>query len=155
MSPNGACSGPTTHGTSYVIVPLFALANAGIEISSEFLIRAATSPITLGIVSGYVLGKPIGIVGTTWLVSRLNSEGGCGSRSASGARWNRRNRRHRIHRLAADSQPRILRTGTAGSQARHPLRRPARLPARLDDLRAYCSTRRPSGPARCSARPRP
>ena len=54
-----------------MIVPLFALANAGIEISSEFLIRAATSPITLGIVSGYVLGKPIGIVGTTWLVSRL------------------------------------------------------------------------------------
>ena len=52
-------------------MPLFALANAGIEISEEFLVRAATSPITLGIVSGYVLGKPIGIVGTTWLVSRL------------------------------------------------------------------------------------
>ena len=46
-------------------MPLFALANAGIEISEEFLVRAATSPITLGIVSGYVLGKPIGIVGTT------------------------------------------------------------------------------------------
>jgi protein-disulfide isomerase len=55
----------------HVIVPLFALANAGIEISEEFLVRAATSPITLGIVGGYVLGKPIGIVGTTWLVSRL------------------------------------------------------------------------------------
>jgi Na+/H+ antiporter 1 len=54
-----------------VIVPLFALANAGIEISEEFLVRAASSPITLGIVEGYVVGKPIGIVGTTWLVSRL------------------------------------------------------------------------------------
>jgi Na+/H+ antiporter NhaA len=31
-----------------VIVPIFALANAGIEISEEFLARAATSPITLG-----------------------------------------------------------------------------------------------------------
>ena len=54
-----------------MIVPIFALANAGIEISEEFLARAATSPITLGIVAGYVLGKPIGIVGTAWLVSRL------------------------------------------------------------------------------------
>ena len=49
----------------------FALANAGVQISSEFLARAATSPITLGVVAGYVLGKPIGIVGTAWLASRL------------------------------------------------------------------------------------
>ena len=58
--------------TSYLIVPLFALSNAGIAISSEFLSRAYTSPITLGILIGYVAGKPIGIVGTSWLVSRLN-----------------------------------------------------------------------------------
>ncbi len=57
--------------TSYVIVPLFALANAGIEISGDFLSRAYTSPITLGILFGYVLGKPVGIVGGTWLVTRL------------------------------------------------------------------------------------
>jgi Na+/H+ antiporter NhaA len=71
LSPNERLQRAYHPWTSYVIVPLFALANAGIEISSEFLVRAATSPITLGIVSGYVLGKPIGIVGTTWLVSRL------------------------------------------------------------------------------------
>lgn len=58
--------------TSYLIVPLFALANAGIAISGEFLSRAYTSPITLGILLGYVAGKPIGIVGTSWLVTRLN-----------------------------------------------------------------------------------
>ena len=57
--------------TSYVIVPLFALANAGIHVDSDLLSDALTSPITLGIVFGYVLGKPIGITGTTWLVSRL------------------------------------------------------------------------------------
>jgi Na+/H+ antiporter NhaA len=39
-----------------VIVPLVAPANAGVEISLEFLTRAATSPITLGVVAGYVLG---------------------------------------------------------------------------------------------------
>jgi Na+/H+ antiporter NhaA len=58
--------------TSYLIVPLFALANAGIPISGEFLSHAYTSPITLGILIGYVAGKPIGIVGSSWLVTRLN-----------------------------------------------------------------------------------
>ena len=58
--------------TSYLIVPLFALANAGIAISGEFLSRAYTSPITLGILIGYVAGKPLGIVGSSWLVTRLN-----------------------------------------------------------------------------------
>ncbi|MGH3546736.1 MAG: Na+/H+ antiporter NhaA, partial [Pseudonocardiaceae bacterium] len=58
--------------TSYLIVPLFALANAGIAISGGFLSRAYTSPITLGILFGYIAGKPIGIVGSSWLVTRLN-----------------------------------------------------------------------------------
>ncbi len=58
--------------TSYVIVPVFALANAGIAISGSFLAKAYTSPITLGIIAGYVLGKPIGVAGTTWLVTRLS-----------------------------------------------------------------------------------
>jgi Na+/H+ antiporter NhaA len=58
--------------TSYVVVPLFALANAGITISAEFIGRAATSPITLGILAGYVAGKPIGVFGFSWLVSWLS-----------------------------------------------------------------------------------
>ena len=71
LSPNERLQRAYHPWTSYVIVPLFALANAGVEINRELLVRAATSPITLGIVAGYVLGKPIGIVGTAWLVSRL------------------------------------------------------------------------------------
>ena len=47
--------------TSYAIVPLFALANAGIAIDGGFLRRGFTSPITLGILFGYVVGKPVGI----------------------------------------------------------------------------------------------
>jgi Na+/H+ antiporter NhaA len=58
--------------TSYLIVPLFALANAGIELSGEFLSSAFTSRITLGILIGYVVGKPIGIVGASWLVTKLS-----------------------------------------------------------------------------------
>jgi len=56
--------------TSYVIVPLFALANAGIHLSGRLLGDAITSPITLGIVVGYVVGKPVGIFAGTWLASR-------------------------------------------------------------------------------------
>jgi Na+/H+ antiporter NhaA len=57
---------------SYAIVPLFALANAGIAINAGFLGRAYTSPITLGILVGYVAGKPIGIIGGSWLVTRIS-----------------------------------------------------------------------------------
>jgi protein-disulfide isomerase len=58
--------------TSYVIVPLFALANAGIAINGGFLARGYSSPITLGILIAYVVGKPVGITGTSWLVTRLS-----------------------------------------------------------------------------------
>ena len=43
-------------------MPLFALANAGVHVDGQLLGDAVTSPITLGIVAGYVVGKPVGIV---------------------------------------------------------------------------------------------
>jgi Na+/H+ antiporter NhaA len=60
--------------TSFVVVPLFALANAGFTINGGFLAHAYGSPITLGIVIAYVLGKPIGITGAAALVTRLSHE---------------------------------------------------------------------------------
>ena len=56
--------------TSYAIVPLFALSNAGITFSGGLLGDALRSPVTLGIVVGYVVGKPAGIVGASWLATR-------------------------------------------------------------------------------------
>jgi Na+/H+ antiporter NhaA len=56
--------------TSYVVVPLFALVNAGFAINGSFLAHAYTSPVTLGIVLGYLLGKPIGITGAAALLTR-------------------------------------------------------------------------------------
>ncbi len=56
--------------TSYVIVPLFALANAGIHLSAKVLGDAISSPITLGILIGYVVGKPIGVFAGSWLATR-------------------------------------------------------------------------------------
>jgi len=72
ISPNERLQQLFHPWTSYVVVPLFALANAGIPINAEFLARAYRSPITLGILVGYVAGKPIGIVGFSWLLTRLS-----------------------------------------------------------------------------------
>ena len=58
--------------TSYVFVPLFALANAGIVLGRDMLGEAFRSPITLGILVGYVVGKPVGVVGSSWLATRLS-----------------------------------------------------------------------------------
>ena len=58
--------------TSYVVVPLFALANAGIALDGAFLARAFSSPITLGILLGYVIGKPVGILGGSALATHLS-----------------------------------------------------------------------------------
>jgi Na+/H+ antiporter NhaA len=56
--------------TSHLIVPLFALANAGVDLDWEVLREAASEPILIGIVVGLVVGKPLGILGATWIVSR-------------------------------------------------------------------------------------
>jgi NhaA family Na+:H+ antiporter len=57
--------------TSYVIVPLFALANAGVAISAEGLGNAASSPVTLGVTVGLVIGKLVGVAGAIALALHL------------------------------------------------------------------------------------
>ena len=72
VSPNERLQTLWHPWTSYAIVPLFALANAGVQLSGGFLARAFASPVTLGILLGYVVGKPLGIFGATWLASRVS-----------------------------------------------------------------------------------
>jgi protein-disulfide isomerase len=72
LSPNERLQQLYHPWTSYVIVPIFALANAGIAIDMGFLSRAYTSPITLGIIVGYVVGKPVGVVLTSSLVTKMS-----------------------------------------------------------------------------------
>ncbi|MFL6137062.1 MAG: Na+/H+ antiporter NhaA [Frankiaceae bacterium] len=71
VSPNDRLQQLYHPWTSYVIVPLFALANAGISIDAGFLAHAYASPITLGILLGYVLGKPAGILAVSALTTRV------------------------------------------------------------------------------------
>jgi Na+/H+ antiporter NhaA len=70
ISPNERLQHMFHPWTSLVVVPLFALANAGVRIDGAMLERAATSTITLGILAGLVVGKLVGITGMTWLVTR-------------------------------------------------------------------------------------
>ncbi len=72
ISPNDRLALLFHPWSSYLIVPLFALANAGIVLNASFLARAYTSPVTLGIIVGYLAGKPLGTAGGAWLVTRLS-----------------------------------------------------------------------------------
>ena len=75
ISPNARLQQIYHPWTSYVIVPLFALANAGVVINGATLGSAFTSPITLGILIGYVAGKPAGTMASAWLLERLSRGG--------------------------------------------------------------------------------
>jgi Na+/H+ antiporter NhaA len=72
ISPNERLAQLFHPWTSYVVVPLFALANAGIPLDADALGDAFGSPITIGIVLGYCLGKPLGIALTCRLVALLS-----------------------------------------------------------------------------------
>jgi Na+/H+ antiporter NhaA/protein-disulfide isomerase len=69
ISPNDRLQQLYHPWTSYLIVPLFALANAGVAVNAGLLTQAFTSPVTLGILLGYVIGKPVGTTGAAWLVT--------------------------------------------------------------------------------------
>jgi NhaA family Na+:H+ antiporter len=57
--------------TSFAVVPLFALANAGVPLSRASLAAAVGSSVTLGVAVGLVVGKLVGISGAAWLAMRL------------------------------------------------------------------------------------
>lgn len=72
ISPNERLQASFHPWASYLIVPLFALANAGLVIDGPFLARAFTSPVTLGILLGYTVGKPAGVAGVSGLVAAVS-----------------------------------------------------------------------------------
>lgn len=54
------------------VMPIFALANAGISLSLDGLQAAIAHPVALGVAFGLLVGKPLGIVLFSWLAIRLN-----------------------------------------------------------------------------------
>jgi NhaA family Na+:H+ antiporter len=71
VSPNERLQTLYHPWTGYVVVPLFALANAGVSLSADALRDAAGSPVTLGVIAGLVLGKLIGISAGSFAAVRL------------------------------------------------------------------------------------
>lgn len=55
---------------AFIIMPLFALANAGMDIGKNFF-TAIINPVSLGIVTGLVIGKFVGVLLFTWLMIKL------------------------------------------------------------------------------------
>jgi Na+/H+ antiporter NhaA len=72
LSPNARLQTLLHPWTSYVIVPLFAMANAGIALDTGFLRQAYAAPVTLGVLVGYVVGKPVAVVATSTMVTVLS-----------------------------------------------------------------------------------
>lgn len=68
--------------TSFLIVPAFALANAGLVLNGEIMSAAASSGATWGVAAGLVLGKPLGITLAIWLAVKL-----LGWELPKGIRW--------------------------------------------------------------------
>ena len=58
---------------SFLVLPLFALANAGVLLDANSVTAALRSPLTWGIVAGLVIGKFIGITGATWFMQRTGA----------------------------------------------------------------------------------
>jgi Na+/H+ antiporter NhaA len=70
ISPNDRLQHTLHPWSSFVVVPLFALANAGIDLSGNLLERAFASPVTLGVILGLVVGKTLGIPIGAWIGTR-------------------------------------------------------------------------------------
>ena len=71
------------HGpVAYVILPVFALANAGVVVGAEEALTALGTPCAMGVAAGLLLGKPVGIVGASWVAVRFGF-----AQLPQGARW--------------------------------------------------------------------
>lgn len=70
ISPNERLQYRLEPWTTRVIVPLFALANAGLHVNGAVISSAVSSPISWGTLAAFVIGKPIGILGAAWVTAK-------------------------------------------------------------------------------------
>jgi NhaA family Na+:H+ antiporter len=75
---------------TFVIIPIFAISNAGIDLADLHLGEALRQPVTLGVIFGLVLGKFLGIGGFSWLAVKIGLgklPGGVHWRHLFGVAW--------------------------------------------------------------------
>ncbi len=58
---------------AFLVIPAFALANAGVTFDGQGVSEAFTSSVTWGVIVGLVVGKPVGLVGATWIAVKLGA----------------------------------------------------------------------------------
>lgn len=56
---------------SFGIMPIFAFANAGVDLRGVDIIKVVTNPISVGVIFGLSIGKPLGVFGLSYLFSKL------------------------------------------------------------------------------------
>ena len=59
---------------AFLVVPLFALGNAGVDLRGDTLPLALSSGVTWGVAAGLAIGKPVGIMAGTWVAVKLGAE---------------------------------------------------------------------------------
>lgn len=59
--------------SGFLVLPIFAFANAGIPISGAAVSEALTSPVAIGVFVALVVGKPLGILSASWLTTRVGA----------------------------------------------------------------------------------
>ena len=168
------CSSTALHPLSaFVVVPLFALANAGVDFGGGVLGDALESRLTWAVVAGLVAGKLLGITGATLLALRLRWGALPPDVRASQRGGNRRARRHRLHGLALHRPARVRGPGARRrGEGRHLRRfdhqrragrdaaRPRTIGSRQEGLESSCASpcwesrrpgRTPTAPARATS----
>ena len=105
---------------AFLVIPAFALANAGVHFDPQSVSAAFSSSVTWGVIIGLVVGKPVGLVLMTWVAVKL------GAGRPAGVTWQGiwaigAGRRHRLHRRPVRRRPRLRRRRVAEAQQdRHP-----------------------------------
>jgi Na+:H+ antiporter, NhaA family len=57
--------------TSFLVLPLFALANAGIRLGGGDAAAALADPVSIGVIAGLIIGKPLGVVVAAFITVKL------------------------------------------------------------------------------------
>jgi NhaA family Na+:H+ antiporter len=71
MSPLQRMEHEMHHWVIFMVMPIFALANAGISMTADELSTAISSPVTIGVALGLLIGKPVGITLAAWLAVKM------------------------------------------------------------------------------------
>ena len=103
------------HGfVAFVVMPIFALANAGVAFGADFA-TLATDTVALAIALGLVVGKPIGVMGLAFLAVKTGLAGAADGHHLAPRAGRELPDGHRVHHVHLHRQPGVRRRADAGT----------------------------------------